>query len=202
MKANSNMAAGAERVPALSKENYLDLSLYAVLGIDDESAPIDANALQKKYRRLSVVFHPDKDPSVEARNVFERVKLALDTITNEKLRADYDESRRIASSTAVSKGLAARAATDVMRRETEQAELRRRQREEAASKDAAAQAMHQELMGRLKRCPLRTAEEEMLADWEVDEELLDSKRLLVERLLRELEQSAKRWRNGSPVIAS
>ena len=187
--------------PPVTKASYLSLSLYAILGVEDELAPIDAQALQKKYRRLSVVFHPDKDASAEARNVFERVKLALDTLTNEQLRAQYDESRRVATSTAASKDSAARAATDVARRETEQAELRRRQREDAAEKDAAAQAMHQELMGRLKRCPLRAAEEEMLEDWDVDEELLASKQQQVERVLQELEQVSKRWRNGEAVAA-
>jgi curved DNA-binding protein CbpA len=188
-----------ESAVPVTKESIGGLTFYAIFGITDELAPIDASSVQKRYRRLSVVLHPDKDPSPEARAAFERLRLALDTLTNDQLRAEYDESRRIAATSAASKDTATRAAAAVAQREQATAALRQQQRADAAQRQAAEHRVHTELMGRLKRCPLRTAEEDMLDDWDVDDDLLLAKLAAVQRMLDLTQQSAKRWRDGLPV---
>ena len=64
-------------------------TLYDLLGLD-----IKANSQDIKlaYRRLAKVYHPDKNISPEATSLFQELNQAYHTLTNEKLRAEYDIS--------------------------------------------------------------------------------------------------------------
>lgn len=48
---------------------------YAILALDPKSHPTD-QAITKAYKLMALKWHPDKNPSLEARTMFEKVKLA------------------------------------------------------------------------------------------------------------------------------
>ena len=187
--------------PAVTKANFKDLTFYELYGITDEKLPIDVTAVRKKYRKMSVLFHPDKDPS--ARDIFEHIKLALDTLTDESRRKDYDDARldllkKTKWETEVHQNVH-QAGLDVSRREAEA--IARRQQQAAAERVRAhvVDSIHSELMSAVRRCPVRAAEEEMLDDWDVDVDLLAAKETQVQMLLDALQQQSKRWRSGEHI---
>lgn len=64
---------------------YLNLNPFEVLQVDPET-PIDD--IKKKYRRLSILVHPDKnqDNADKAQQAFEVVNRAWRTLENEETR--------------------------------------------------------------------------------------------------------------------
>jgi molecular chaperone DnaJ len=51
--------------------------------------------IKKRYRRLALQHHPDKDKSEGAADRFRRIKLAYETLSDSALRRQYDfELRR------------------------------------------------------------------------------------------------------------
>jgi len=65
----------------------MDLDYYAVLGVGPEA---DAAAVDRAYRRLSRVHHPDRGGSHE---VMQRLNEARDILTDAAARATYDAAR-------------------------------------------------------------------------------------------------------------
>jgi DnaJ homolog subfamily C member 17 len=68
-----------------------DLDLYAFL-----SVPPDANdsQIRKSYRKQSLLYHPDKNPSPTAALKFHHLKLALDILLSPSARVAYDNVRK------------------------------------------------------------------------------------------------------------
>ena len=62
-------------------------TLYGVLGV---SQSVDADALKKSWRRLVMQWHPDRAKEPGAREQFEAIQVAYDTLSVPKTRARYD----------------------------------------------------------------------------------------------------------------
>lgn len=98
---------------------YRNLNPYDVLQIDPE---LDLEEVKRKYRRLSILVHPDKNPDDKdrAQNAFDAVRKAYSLLEDEKTRKkcfeiveeargrtgmNMEEKRRKKRKDAVSKGL-------------------------------------------------------------------------------------------------
>ena len=62
---------------------------YEVLKLDPKAKP-GQSEINKAFRQLAKLYHPDKNPSPEARAIFERGKLASQVLLSEDLRRTYD----------------------------------------------------------------------------------------------------------------
>lgn len=76
-----------------SPEDY-----YAVLGFDSSTTDVlslTSRELARSYRKLALRYHPDKNPgSASAAEALQRVFVAHETLSDESLRADYDDRIR------------------------------------------------------------------------------------------------------------
>jgi len=64
-------------------------SLYELLDIPKTSTAVD---IKKKYRRLALKYHPDKNPdNAEAEEMFKKINQANSILSDEKKRQLYDE---------------------------------------------------------------------------------------------------------------
>mmetsp|Transcript_25206 Transcript_25206/g.38230 ORF Transcript_25206/g.38230 Transcript_25206/m.38230 type:complete len:356 (-) Transcript_25206:55-1122(-) len=61
---------------------------YAVLGVSRSSNPLE---IKRAYRRLSLEVHPDKNPSPEASDQFDKIKKAYDTLMDMEFREVYNK---------------------------------------------------------------------------------------------------------------
>lgn len=210
----SPAAAGLQ----FTKDNIRSFSYYQLFSLPDPvrdsgstttdaiTAGIDAVALTRAYRRFSLHFHPDKDPSPEAREAFEYIKAALDTLVDETKRAEYDAHCR--SETSCGSGSGGADADQQWRQQQQrQAEdeadfaghiLRQREAGHAAAaaaralaaeeRGAATRRMQEELTSSLDT-PFRMMESQVIKDWDVDEGLLAMKLAEVERLMGDLAEA-------------
>lgn len=184
------MATSSTMPPVLTKQNAESLTLFQCLGfVSAEDAAKNTAELQRRYRRKSLLFHPDKDSSPEARLVFERLKLAVETLSDVELTRVYLASlqQTSAETDALRKaGEAALAAEDALRRR-EWAAAERAANVAAAKqqRDAAAASMH-----RAMTASYNDLEDTIVAEWDVDEEMLRAKLFEVSSLLSALTSSA------------
>ncbi|KAJ4723159.1 DnaJ domain [Melia azedarach] len=63
-------------------------SWYELLAITDPET--DTSVIRKHYKRLALMLHPDKNPSVAADCAFKLIQSALDVLTNPEKREAYD----------------------------------------------------------------------------------------------------------------
>ncbi|KAJ4705114.1 DnaJ domain containing protein [Melia azedarach] len=61
---------------------------YELLAITDPE--VDTSIIRKHYKRLALMLHPDKNPSVAADSAFKLIQSALDVLTNPEKREAYD----------------------------------------------------------------------------------------------------------------
>ncbi|KAJ4705115.1 DnaJ domain containing protein [Melia azedarach] len=61
---------------------------YELLAITDPE--VDTTIIRKQYKRLALMLHPDKNPSVAADGAFKLIQSALDVLTNPEKREAYD----------------------------------------------------------------------------------------------------------------
>lgn len=76
----------------MSSANY-----YEVLDVNKDSS---ADEIKKKYRKLSMKYHPDKNGSSrESEEIFKRISEAYDTLGNEAKKREYDFMNNMGSAT-------------------------------------------------------------------------------------------------------
>eukprot|EP00435_Cladocopium_sp_Y103_P000206 s3140_g1.t1 len=63
--------------------------LYKILGV---SKGAKADELKKAYRQKSLRYHPDKNPSPDAKPIFQKITEAYSILSDEKKRLKYDKS--------------------------------------------------------------------------------------------------------------
>ena len=68
--------------------NHQGINHYRTFGITRDAAP---SQVKKAFKRLSLEFHPDKNPSPTAQEDFQRVKHTHDVLMNPELRSAYDK---------------------------------------------------------------------------------------------------------------
>ena len=69
----------------------MDENYYSILEVN-ENAKIDE--IKKSYRRLSLKYHPDKNPNdSESVKKFHKITEAYETLSNEEKRNEYDQMR-------------------------------------------------------------------------------------------------------------
>ncbi|CAF1524086.1 unnamed protein product, partial [Didymodactylos carnosus] len=64
-------------------------NLYKILGIDPNSSVAN---IRKAYKEKALLFHPDKNSSPNAENMFKTIKKAYDILSNESARTEYANS--------------------------------------------------------------------------------------------------------------
>lgn len=195
------MAAGeGAAAPALDAATCGQLTLYEILGYPRAGAAAGSGLapdalsvanIRRRFRRLSIHFHPDKNTAEDARVVYERLTLAAETLTDPARRAEYDADLA---------KLSAGDAKDAARRQRAKEAGQRLDAAEAAAAmraataptsvvsaataalDARQQAAEQLLASLAAETPGAEAarlEDEMVAAWDVSWAELDAKEAAV-----------------------
>jgi len=74
-----------------------DANYYEVLDVNKDSS---ADEIKKKYRKLSMKYHPDRNEnSKESENIFKKISEAYDTLGDATKRREYDFMNNMGSST-------------------------------------------------------------------------------------------------------
>lgn len=81
--------AKEEQQPAKNSDGN-PRNLYAVLGVAQDA---EAAAIRRAYRKLSLMYHPDKNPAPEARAQFVEVAEAYETLRDPAARQAYDRNQ-------------------------------------------------------------------------------------------------------------
>lgn len=80
----SDPSAKGEEVDLLNEKD-----LYKILGV---SRSAKADELKKAYRQKSLRYHPDKNPSPDAKPIFQKITEAYSILSDNKKRLKYDKS--------------------------------------------------------------------------------------------------------------
>ena len=62
---------------------------YKILGVQSNASDSD---IKKSYRKLALIYHPDKNPSPEASESFKQISEAYTILSNYQKRKEYDDS--------------------------------------------------------------------------------------------------------------
>ncbi|KAK7195966.1 DNAJ family-like protein [Novymonas esmeraldas] len=169
-------------------------------------ADVDVAEVRRTYRRLSLRFHPDKDSSDAARHAFEVVRTALETIIDPVKLAAYVKSLTDATSAGGAGGIGGSgSAEDARQRQRAQqaqeeaqwaADLLVQRAQERLAREAAARQAAQEREEAAQRLlaeltstlntPFRQMEAELVRDWDVDADMVETKTVEVVALLQQL----------------
>lgn len=66
-------------------------NLYTVLGLKQDSHP-SSSEIKKSYHRQALENHPDKNPSKDASEKFQKVSFAYTVLSDDKKRDKYDKT--------------------------------------------------------------------------------------------------------------
>jgi len=66
-------------------------NLYKILGVSENAS---ADEIKKAYRKLSLQYHPDKNPSPEATEKYKTINEAYGTLGDEQKRKQYEMERK------------------------------------------------------------------------------------------------------------
>jgi DnaJ-class molecular chaperone len=66
-------------------------SLYKILGVNENASQ---DEIKKAYRKLSLQYHPDKNPSAEATEKYKIINEAYGTLGDEQKRSQYEMERK------------------------------------------------------------------------------------------------------------
>ena len=181
----------------------IDIRPYEVLGLAPPSSPDEPFAMgpvSKAYRRLSLIYHPDKNSSPEAEGKFADVQQAYLLLSDDVKRAEYHakvlfKERAHADRLAQHQQAALDATARLAKRQSDAAEAERAraaalfeaQRQRAAASSGLGSILHNSA---------KVFEEEILARWEVDSiDVLEAKETEVMARIARLERGhAKRER--------
>jgi molecular chaperone DnaJ len=64
---------------------------YTVLGFKGNRLDVTDAMVKTAYRKLALKYHPDRNPTAEGREMFERIKLASEVLLNAVMRKKYDD---------------------------------------------------------------------------------------------------------------
>lgn len=67
---------------------------YKELGISRHAT---ATEIRTAYKRLALLWHPDRNKDKEAEEKFKKIKQAYDVLSDENQRREYDQQRAAAS---------------------------------------------------------------------------------------------------------
>jgi curved DNA-binding protein CbpA len=65
------------------------MNYYQVLGVESSATESE---IKKAFRRLAVMYHPDKNPDPQAENIFKVVNEAYDVLSDPVARRRYDQA--------------------------------------------------------------------------------------------------------------
>ncbi|PUU81152.1 hypothetical protein B9Z19DRAFT_972520 [Tuber borchii] len=78
---------------AASYATTSETDFYELLELPSSNAPLTPSLLRKSYRKASLKWHPDKNPSPEAAELFHLLSIAYDVLSDPATRAAYDNAR-------------------------------------------------------------------------------------------------------------
>jgi len=78
---------------AASYATTSETDFYELLELSSSNTPLTPSLLRKSYRKASLKWHPDKNPSPEAADVFHLLSIAYDVLSDPATRAAYDNAR-------------------------------------------------------------------------------------------------------------
>lgn len=65
-----------------------DQKLYDILGIEPDASDKD---IKKAYRKLAMIYHPDKNKDADAEDTFKKISFANEVLSNPEKRRIYDQ---------------------------------------------------------------------------------------------------------------
>ena len=65
----------------------MSTNYYKILGVDNNATSAE---IKKAYRVLSLKYHPDRNSSAEAKERFQEINEAYETLGDEQLRNQYN----------------------------------------------------------------------------------------------------------------
>jgi len=80
-----------------------ELTLYGTLGIRQD---IDADGLKKAYRRLALIWHPDRNHEPDAEEQFKAIQHAYELLIDPNKRARYDAGLKLLTYSSAPKNVA------------------------------------------------------------------------------------------------
>ncbi|CUS10163.1 unnamed protein product [Tuber aestivum] len=78
---------------AASYATTSETDFYELLELPSSNTPLTPSLLRKSYRKASLKWHPDKNPSPEAAEIFHLLSIAYDVLSDPATRAAYDNAR-------------------------------------------------------------------------------------------------------------
>ncbi len=71
------------------QQMHLDEDLYGLLGLE---AAASAEEIRRAYRKLAMIWHPDRNVSADAEETFKRIRLAYEVLREPARRTEYDRN--------------------------------------------------------------------------------------------------------------
>jgi len=78
------------QIPSMQHSQLTSFQPYEVLGLDAKANPTDEE-IKRAYRKQSLKFHPDRNPSPEAAQQFILIAKAYETLTSETAKANIEK---------------------------------------------------------------------------------------------------------------